>query len=161
MALGSWVSLLDWRMSLLSSRNLPTSLGTASRWFSSSSSTLNLLSCPIPEERVIKITVIKYCYDLPEGSLRRLLLERINTSRLESMETSSGILVSWLVPRFSSTMLVQVPMSMGSEVNWFSFMLSFWRYLALEKMPYGILSQRLCSMLRVMVLMNCAGPPEG
>ena len=55
---------------------------------------INLLSCPIPA-----------------GSFFRLLLERIRTSREERLEISSGILVSWLVPRFSSTICTQVPIS--------------------------------------------------
>lgn len=42
------------------------------------------------------------------------------TSRETRPQTSSGILVSWLVARLSSTMLVHVPKSNGREVNWLS-----------------------------------------
>lgn len=43
------------------------------------------------------------------------------TSRETRPQTSSGILVSWLVARFSSTMLVHVPKSNGRDVNWLSW----------------------------------------
>lgn len=43
------------------------------------------------------------------------------TSRETRPQTSSGILVSWLVARLSSTMLVHVPKSNGREVNWLSW----------------------------------------
>ena len=113
-ALGSCVRLLDCNIIFLRSRNLPTSLGILSRKFSSRSKVRSLLSWP-----------------RPEGSFRRWLLDRIKLSSednlggmtrvscyvvssddtLTHMEISSGILVSWLVARFSSTMLTQVPMS--------------------------------------------------
>ena len=115
-ALGSCVRLLDCNIIFLRSRNLPTSLGILSRKFSSRSKVRSLLSWP-----------------KPEGSFRRWLLDKIKLSSednlggmtrvsttppefwthwlLTYMEISSGILVSWLVARFSSTMLTQVPMS--------------------------------------------------
>lgn len=48
------------------------------------------------------------------------MYERL-TSREARPQISSGILVSWLVARLSSTMLVHVPKSKGSAVNWLSW----------------------------------------
>lgn len=80
-----------------------------------------------------------------------------STSRLASMEISSGSFWIWLVPKLSSTTECHVPISeskvkmrqmlkkpnylishhspIGKEVSAFSFMFSFWRWLALEKIP--------------------------
>lgn len=43
------------------------------------------------------------------------------TSKETNPQTSSGIFVSWLVARLSSTMLVHVPKSRGRDVNWLSW----------------------------------------
>lgn len=43
------------------------------------------------------------------------------TSRETKPQMSSGIFVSWLVARLSSTMLVHVPKSNGRDVNWLSW----------------------------------------
>ena len=138
-------------------------------------------------------------WPMPLGNFRSKLLDKINTyiqktmefcalknrasevtSRFWSCAMSSGSLEIWLVPRLSSTMWDQVPMSgkkngfewqfhghsminlpIGSDVNWFTFKLSLLKYLAREKIPYGIRSHWLCSMLRDWTWMNCAGPPAG
>lgn len=49
----------------------------------------------------------------------------------------------------------------GKDVRQLSFMLSLVRLVAREKMPYGILSTRLCSMLMEDTVVNCEGPPTG
>jgi len=66
-----------------------------------------------------------------------------------------------LLTGFGLEIISKSNLPIGSEVSWFSFMLSFVRWFAREKIPYGILSHWLCSMFRACVLMNWAGPPAG
>lgn len=84
---------------------------------------------------------------------------------------SSGSFEIEFVPRFNSTMFVQLPRSSGNCVyrifqieiksindsnvsltSEFSFMLSFVSALAREKIPYGILSIWLCSRFKLVIL---------
>ena len=50
-------------------------------------------------------------WPIPAGSFLRLLLDRMRTSRELRFAISSGTLLRRLVPRFSSTMFTQVPIS--------------------------------------------------
>lgn len=59
------------------------------------------------------------------------------TSRETSPQTSSGILASWLVARFSSTMLVHVPKSSGRDVNWLSWEKKSFFFINKEKTVFS------------------------
>ena len=158
---GNCESLLEATSSRVSSRNEPISLGNMSILFSSRSSVLSFLRFPIVcgilclvkeslNFHVYNIIVVlDRCWINFEKKTLTLnwLLLRMSTSRFCSLDISSEIPVSWLVPKLSSTMLVHVPRSMGNDVKWFVFMLSVDKCLANENMLYGILSIWLCCIL--------------
>lgn len=135
-----------------------------SKRFSSKSKTLNLRKLPI----VVGIFFSR-------------LFERIKISSCWRHWMSSGSFEIEFVPRFNSTMFVQLPRSSGNCVwrifgieiksisnsnasltSEFSFMLSFVSALAREKIPYGILSIWLCSRFKLVILSwNIPGPKKG
>ncbi len=142
--LGSCTRWLEATIRRVSSRNAPISLGNDSSLFSSRSNVRSFLRLPISG-----------------GIFRSELLLRIRTSKFWSLLISSGSEISWFVPRFSSTILVHAPMSNGSDVNWLEFIFRVDKYLANEKILYGILSIWLCCMLIECTEVNCDGPPSG
>ena len=133
MSLGSWVNLFDWRMSFCNSRSLPISLGTESSLFSSRSRMRSLGREPIVTgsflsallDSISTWKMIKNLYSIVHKKCRNLRYQVVHplipnimlTSSDCSSAISSGSLLIWLVPRFSSTNDFHVPMSIFENNN--------------------------------------------